>query len=171
VNTKYLISFLFLTYNLSLFAQNVNIHAQLVGDWQTKAQFSPEYHYNSVAVFLLNEEKLFSLFDPSNLSKEERKRTGIRNFDSVESLYFHLEMPNPKQEKEVLSFPLYAFDIKPSEQFQSTRHQLNGQELDAIAKIEAVTKNDFLELAYKISSNINKVLGDGVFKKPDIWKL
>ncbi len=182
MNTKYLISFLFLISNLSLFAQNVNIHAELVGDWQTKEQFSPEYHYNSVAVYLLNEEKLFSLFDPSNLSKEERKRTGIKNFDSVESLYFHLEMPNPKQEKEVLSFPLYAFDIKPSEQFQPTRHQgmildritdeeLNGQELDAIAKIEAVTKNDFLELAYKISSNINKVLGEGVFKKPDIWKV
>ena len=180
--TPSLLSLLFIAYNLSLFAQNVNIQAQLVGNWQTKAQFSPEYHYNSVAVFLLNEEKLFSLFDPSNLSKEERKRTGIKNFDSVESLYFHLEMPNPKQEKEVLSFPLYAFDIKPSEQFQSTRHQgmildritdeeLNGQKLDAIAKIEAVTKNDFLELAYKISSNINKVLGDGVFKKPDIWKV
>ncbi len=193
MNTKYLLrndgfiisslfTLLFLTFNLSLFSQNVNIHAELVGDWQTKEQFSPEYHYNSVAVFLLNEEKLFSLFDPSNLSKEERKRTGIKNFDSIESLYFHLEMPNPKQEKEVLSFPLYAFDVKPSEQFQSTRHQgmildritdeeLNGQKLDAVARIEAVTKNDFLELAYKISSNINKVLGDGVFKKPDIWEV
>lgn len=178
----FIISLLFLIHNLPLFAQNVNIHAQLVGDWQTKEQFSPEYHYNSVAVFLLNEEKLFSLFDPSNLSKDERKRTGIKNFDSIESLYFHLEMPNPKQEKDVLSFPLYAFDIKPSEQFQSTRHQgmifdritdeeLNGQELDAVARIEAVTKNDFLELAYKISSNINKILGDGVFKKPDIWQV
>ncbi len=176
-----LLIFLFLSYNLSLFSQNVNIHAELVGDWQTKEQFSPEYHYNSVAVFLLNEEKLFSLFDPANLSKEERKRTGIKNFDSVESLYFHLEMPNPKEEKEVLSFPLYAFDVKPSEKFQSTRHQgmildritdeeLNGQKLDAVARIEAVTKNDFLELAYKISSNLNKVLVGGVFKKPDIWK-
>ncbi len=176
-----LLILLFLSYNLSLFSQNVNIHAELVGDWQTKEQFSPEYHYNSVAVFLLNEEKLFSLFDPANLSKEERKRTGIKNFDSVESLYFHLEMPNPKEEKEVLSFPLYAFDVKPSEKFQSTRHQgmildritdeeLNGQKLDAVARIEAVTKNDFLELAYKISSNLNKVLVGGVFKKPDIWK-
>lgn len=180
--TSSLLVFLFLTYNLSLFSQNVNIHAELVGDWQTKEQFSPEYHYNSVAVFLLNEEKLFSLFDPANLSKEERKKTGIKNFDSVESLYFHLEMPNPKQEKEVLSFPLYAFDVKPSEQFQSTRHQgmildritddeLNGQKLDAVARIEAITKNDFLELAYKISSNINKILVDGVFKKPDIWEV
>ena len=179
---SFLLTLLFSIYNLSLFAQNVNIHAELVGDWQTQEQFSPEYHYNSVAVFLLNEEKLFSLFDPSNLSKEERKKTGIKNFDSIESLYFHLEMPNPKQEKEVLSFPLYAFDVKPSEQFQSTRHQgmildritdeeLNGQKLDAVARIEAVTKNDFLELAYKISSNINKVLGDGVFKKPDIWQV
>jgi len=173
---------LFLIFAFQLVAQNVSIHAESVGEWKSTQSLSPEYHYNSVAVFLLNEDKLFRLFNPANLSKNERKKTGIKTFDTIESLYFHLEMPNPKKEGDILSFPLYAFDIKPSTNFKSSRSQgkildritdeeLNGKALEAVARIEAIKKNQLLEVAYKISSNINKLLGDKVFKKPDIWQI
>ena len=176
------ISLFLLVSSIPLVAQNISIHAAPVGEWQCATTLSPEYHYNSVAVFLLNEDKLARLFNPANLSKAERKKTGIKSFDSVESLYFHLEMSNPKKKEDILSFPLYAFDIKPSTDFKSVKTQgkildritdeeLNGQSLDAVARIETVQKNDFLEIAYKISSNINKLLGDRIFKKPDIWEV
>jgi len=173
---------LFLIFAFQLAAQNVSIHAESVGEWKSTQPLSPEYRYNSVAVFLLNEDKLFRLFNPANLSKNERKKTGIKTFDTIESLYFHLEMPNPKKEGDILSFPLYAFDLKPSTNFKSARSQgkildritdeeLNGRALEAVARIETVKKNQLLEVAYKISSNINKLLGDRVFEKPDIWQV
>jgi len=164
---------------LFIFAQNIGIHAAPVGEWHSQEQFSPEYHYNSVAVYLLNEDKTVELFKPENLSKAQRKQTGIRNFDILESLYFSLQLPNPKQENEVIDFPLYAFDIHNSKSFQVPRNQgkiidritdeeLNGKGLEAKAKIEAIKKNQLLEIAYQISSSVNKILGDKIFDNPGI---
>lgn len=174
--------FIFLIQLVSPFfivAQNIGIHAAPVGEWNSKEQFSPEYHYNSVAVYLLNEDKTLELFKPENLTKEERKQTGVRNFDVLESLYFSLQLPNPKQENDQIDFPLYAFDIHNSKSFQVPRNQgkiidritdeeLNGRGLEAKAKIEAIKKNQLLEIAYQISSSINKILGDKIFHNPGI---
>ncbi|MEM6316868.1 MAG: hypothetical protein AAF960_04320 [Bacteroidota bacterium] len=162
-----------------LLSQNIGIHAEPVGEWTSKAQFSPEYHYNSVAVYLLNEDRLLDLFDPENLTKEERKLTGVRNFDVLESIYFSLELPNPRKEDDIIHFPLYAFDIHNSKSFQVPRNQgkildritdeeLNGIGLEAKAKIEAIKKNQLLEVAYQISSSVNKILGDRIFHNPGI---
>lgn len=164
---------------LFLIAQNIGIHAAPVGTWENKTQFSPEYHYNSVAVYLINEDKTLELFNPENLDKEERKQTGIRNFDMVESLYFSLQLPNPKQENDIIDFPLYAFDINNSKSFQVPRNQgkiidritdeeLNGRGLEATAKIETIKKNQLLEVAYQISSSVNKILANRVFENPGI---
>ena len=90
-NNRYLFIFLIqLVSPLFVIAQNIGIHAAPVGEWNSKEQFSPEYHYNSVAVYLLNEDKTLELFKPENLTKEQRKQTGVRNFDVLESLYFSL---------------------------------------------------------------------------------
>jgi len=164
---------------LFVIAQNIGIHAAPVGEWNSQEQFSPEYHYNSVAVYLLNEDKTLELFKPENLTKEQRKQTGVRNFDILESLYFSLQLPNPKKEDDVIDFPLYAFDIHNSKSFQVPRNQgkiidritdeeLNGQGLEAKAKIEAIKKNQLLEVAYQISSSVNKILGDKIFHNPGI---
>jgi len=164
---------------LFLLAQNIGIHAAPIGTWQSEEQFSPEYHYNSVAVYLLNEDKTIELFNPANLSKEERKQTGIRNFDIVESLYFSLQLPNPRQENDMIDFPLYAFDVNNSKSFQVPRNQgkiidritdeeLNGRGLEAKAKIEAIKKNQLLEVAYQISSSVNKILSNRLFQNPGI---
>jgi len=174
--------FIFLIQLVSPFfviAQNIGIHAAPVGEWSSQEQFSPEYHYNSVAVYLLNEDKTLELFNPENLTKEQRKQTGVRNFDVLESLYFSLQLPNPKQEEDMIDFPLYAFDIHNSKSFQVPRNQgkiidritdeeLNGRGLEAKAKIEAVKKNQLLEIAYQISSSVNKILGDKIFDIPGI---
>jgi len=180
LNYRYLFLILFqLVSPLLLIAQNIGIHAAPVGTWESKEQFSPEYHYNSVAVYLINEDKTLELFNPENLSKEERKQTGIRHFDMVESLYFSLQLPNPKQENDVIDFPLYAFDINNSKSFQVPRNQgkiidritdeeLNGRGLEAKAKIEAIKKNQLLEVAYQISSSVNKILANKVFQNPGI---
>ena len=179
-NNRYL--FIFLIQLVSPFfviAQNIGIHAAPVGEWSSKEQFSPEYHYNSVAVYLLNEDKTLELFKPENLTKEQRKQTGVRNFDVLESLYFSLQLPNPKQEDNMIDFPLYAFDIHNSKSFQVPRNQgkiidritdeeLNGRGLEATAKIEAIKKNQLLEVAYQISSSVNKILGDKIFDNPGI---
>ena len=162
-----------------LIAQNIGIHAAPVGSWQSKEQFSPEYHYNSVAVYLLNEDKTLELFNPEKLNKEERKQTGIRNFDIIESLYFSLQLPNPKRENDMIDFPLYAFDVHNSKSFQVPRNQgkiidritdeeLNGRGLEAKAKIEAIKKNQLLEVAYQISSSVNKILSNRIFQNPGI---
>lgn len=177
-STHLLVSLFFLYSGLS--AQNIGIHAESVGEWQSTQYFSPEYHYNSVAVFLLNEEKLADLFDPDNFSSRERRQTGIRRFDELESLYFSLEMPNPLREDDMITFPLYAFDIANTKSFSVPRNQgkiidkitdeeLNGRSLEAKARIEAVKKNQLLEVAYQISSSINKILGDNIFQDPSIW--
>lgn len=174
-----LLAFIFIL-TTTLPAQQPFIHAESVGEWQIKERLSPEYHYNSIGVYLVNEQQLKSLFDPAQLSKEERKMTGIRMFDAVESLFFQLDLPNPQKEEDYLSFPLYTFDLTPSSQFKATRshgkildrisdEDLNGRGLEAIARIEMVSKNQLLEVAYKISSNINKLLGNSIFEKPDIW--
>ncbi len=164
---------------LFLLAQNIGIHAAPVGTWQSQEQFSPEYHYNSVAVYLLNEDKTLELFNPENLDKEERKQTGIRNFDMIESLYFSLQLPNPRQENDMIDFPLYAFDVNNSKSFQVPRNQgkiidritdeeLNGRGLEAKAKIETIKKNQLLEVAYQISSSVNKILANRIFQNPGI---
>ena len=131
---------------------------------------------------MVNEQQLKSLFDPDNFSREERKKTGMKLFDKVESLFFQLDIPNPQKEDDYLSFPLYTFDLTPNTTFKSSRsegrildrisdEELNGRGIEATARIELVSKNELLEVAYKISSNINKLLGNGVFEKPDIWKV
>ncbi len=171
-----------LLFSLSAFAQMPHIHVESVGEWELSQQLTPDYRYNSVGVYLINEKQLASLFDPNKLSREERKKTGVKTFDKVESLFFQLDLPNPKNEEEVLSFPLYAFDIQPTTAFKSPRTQgkildritdeeLNGRGLDATARIEMVHKNELLEVAYKISSNINKLLGNRVFETFDFWKV
>ncbi len=179
-NNRYLFIFLIqLVSPFFIIAQNIGIHAAPIGDWTSKEQFSPEYHYNSVAVYLLNEDKTLELFKPEHLTKEQRKQTGVRNFDILESLYFSLQLPNPKQEDDMIDFPLYAFDIHNSKSFQVPRNQgkiidritdeeLNGRGLEAKAKIEAIKKNQLLEVAYQISSSINKILGDKIFHNPGI---
>jgi len=165
-----------------LFAQNPFIHAESVGEWRIKEKITPEYHYNSIGVYLVNEQQLKSLFNPDNFSREERKQTGMKLFDKVESLFFQLDIPNPQKEDDFLSFPLYTFDLTPNAPFKSSRsegrildrisdEELNGRGIEATARIELVSKNELLEVAYKISSNINKLLGNGVFEKPDIWKV
>ena len=162
-----------------IYSQNIGIHAESVGEWQSKQTFSPEYHYNSVAVYLLNEERLADLFNPNNLSREERKQTGLKKFDELESLYFSLQLPNPKNEAEVIDFPLYAFDIHRAKSFSVPRNQgkiidritdeeLNGRGLDAKARIEAVKKNQLLEVAYQISTTVNKILTNRLFLNPGI---
>ena len=159
-----------------------HIHVESVGEWQLPQKLSPDYRYNSVGVYLINEKQLATLFDPNKLSREERKKTGVKTFDKVESLFFQLDIPNPKNEEELLSFPLYAFDIQPTTAFKSPRTQgkildritdeeLNGRGLEATARIEMVHKNELLEAAYKISSNINKLLGNRVFETFDFWKV
>jgi len=180
LNYRYLFLFVIqLVSPLFLFAQNIGIHAAPVGTWQSKEQLSPEYHYNSVAVYLINEDKTLELFNPENLDKEERKQTGIRNFDIIESLYFSLQLPNPKQENDMIDFPLYAFDVHNSKSFQVPRNQgkiidritdeeLNGRGLEAKAKIEAIKKNQLLEVAYQISSSVNKILANRIFQNPGI---
>ncbi|MEM1122999.1 MAG: hypothetical protein AAGJ18_21320, partial [Bacteroidota bacterium] len=177
-NNRYLLVLLVQFFTpLFLVAQNIGIHAAPVGEWQSQEQFSPEYHYNSVAVYLLNEDRTIDLFKPENLSREERKQTGIRNFDVLESLYFSLQLPNPKNENDLIDFPLYAFDIHNSKSFQVPRNQgkiidritdeeLNGRSLEAKAKIEAIKKNQLLEVAYQISSSVNKILSDRIFNNP-----
>lgn len=175
--------FLFLLhFSTFLVAQNIGIHAESVGEWQTNRTFSPDYHYNSVAVFLLNEDQLFDLFDPGKLTKEERKKSGVRQFDKVESLHFYLEMPNPKQAGDSIIFPLYAFDVEKSKSFvllekegkvldRITDEELNGQPLNATARIEAVQNNQLLEVAYRISSSINKIVTNSLFAEPGIWEM
>ena len=97
----------------------------------------------------------------------------------IESLYFSLQLPNPKQENDQIDFPLYAFDINNSKSFQVPRNQgkiidritdeeLNGRGLEAKAKIEAIKKNQLLEVAYQISSSVNKILANRVFQNPGI---
>lgn len=179
-HNRYLLIFLIqLVSPLFIIGQNIGIHAAPVGEWHSNEQFSPEYHYNSVAVYLLNEDKTLELFKPENLTKEQRKQTGVRNFDILESLYFSLQLPNPKREDDVIDFPLYAFDIHNSKSFQVPRNQgkiidritdeeLNGRGLEAKAKIEAIKKNQLLEVAYQISSSVNKILGDRIFHNPGI---
>lgn len=175
-----LVSIIFFTF--PLIAQTSYIHVESVGEWQMKEQLSPEYRFNSVGVYLVNEQQLNGLFDPGNMSKEERKKAGIRSFDAVESLFFQLDMPNPKNEEDIISFPLYSFDVKPTTSFKSPRTQgkiidritdeeLNGRGLDALARIEMVSKNELLEMAYKISSNINKLLGNRLYENLDVWKV
>jgi len=175
--------FLFLVhFSTFLTAQDIGIHAESVGEWQTNRTFSPDYHYNSVAVFLLNEDQLFDLFDPSKLTKEERKKSGVRQFDKVESLHFYLAMPNPKQAGDSIIFPLYAFDVEKSKSFvllekegkvldRITDEELNGQPLNATARIEAVQNNQLLEVAYRISSSINKIVTNSLFADPGIWEM
>ena len=173
----------FIVFQLVIFsiadAQNIGIHAALVGEWQNQETFSPEYHYNSVAVYLLNEDRTLQLFNPENLSREERKQTGVRDFDLLESLYFSLQLPNPRRTDDLIDFPLYAFDIHQSKQFKVPRNQgkiidritdeeLNGRPLNATAKIEAVKKNQLLEVAYQISSSLNKILANRLFNNPGI---
>jgi len=180
LNHRYLLVILLqLISPLFLLAQNIGIHAAPVGTWESKEQFSPEYHYNSVAVYLVNEDKTLELFNPAKLDKEQRKQTGIRNFDMIESLYFSLQLPNPKQENDLIDFPLYAFDVHNSKSFQVPRNQgkiidritdeeLNGRGLEAKAKIEAIKKNQLLEIAYQISSSVNKILANQLFQNPGI---
>jgi len=179
-NNRYLLVFLIQLVSLPiLLAQNIGIHAAPIGEWQSKKQFSPEYHYNSVAVYLINEDRTVELFNPQNLTREERKQTGVRNFDVLESLYFSLQLPNPRNEDDMIDFPLYAFDIHNSKSFQVPRNQgkiidritdeeLNGRGLEAKAKIEAIKKNQLLEVAYQISSSVNKILSDRIFNNPGI---
>jgi hypothetical protein len=170
--------FSFFAFNLS--AQNVGIHAESVGEWQSNRTFFPDYHYNSVAVFLLNEGQLFELFDANNLTREERKKVGVRYFDKIESLHLYLEMPNPKQVQDSIIFPMYAFDVKQAKSFKIlekegkiidriTDEELNGRALNATAKIEAVQKNQLLEVAYRISSSINKIVTNSLFAEPSVW--
>ena len=93
LNHRYLLITLIQLFSpLFILAQNIGIHAAPVGSWQSNEQFSPEYHYNSVAVYLVNEDKTLELFNPAKLDKEQRKLTGIRNFDIIESLYFSLQL-------------------------------------------------------------------------------
>lgn len=179
-NNRYLLPLLLQLFSpFFLFAQNIGIHAAPVGEWHSQEQFSPEYHYNSVAVYLLNEDKTLELFKPENLTREERKQTGVRNFDVLESLYFSLQLPNPRKDDDMIDFPLYAFDIHNSKSFQVPRNQgkiidritdeeLNGRGLEAKAKIEAIKKNQLLEVAYQISSSVNKILSDRIFNNPGI---
>lgn len=179
-NNRYLYCFIIQLFIFSsLFSQNIGIHAAQVGTWNSQEHFSPEYHYNSVAVYLINEDQIGELFDPSNLTKEERKRTGVRKFDELESLYFSLQLPNPRKEGDIIDFPLYAFDIHNSKSFSVPRNQgkiidritdeeLNGKGLEANAKIEAIKKNQLLEVAYQISSSVNRILADQVFHNPGI---
>lgn len=179
-NNRYL--YLILIQLVSVFylsAQNIGIHASQVGEWHSHVQLSPEYHYNSVAVYLINEDKILELFNPENLNRAQRKQTGVRSFDALESLYFSLQLPNPQKEGDVIDFPLYAFDIHQSKSFQVPRNQgkiidritdeeLNGRGLEATAKIEAIKKNQLLEVAYQISSSVNKILSDRIFQNPGI---
>lgn len=166
-------SFLFILFFISLshsgFAQLARIHAVPVGDWQTQKELPIEYHYNSVSVFLLNEEKLAGLFDPAQFSKEERKMTKVHISDEVESLYFYLQIPSPKNEKDSLFVPLYAINVDKLNSFSSTTQQgrvldkitdeeLDGKPLNATARIEVLKKNRLLEIAYLLSKSINKLM-------------
>jgi hypothetical protein len=163
----------------TLFSQNIGIHAEPVGEWQNAKELSPEYHYNSVAVYLLNDEKLKRLFDPEQFSFRERRETGIRKFDDVESLYFSLQMANPVREGDSIVFPLYAFDISNKKSFSVPRNQgkiidkimdeeLNGRGLEARARIEVINKNKFLEAAYVLSSSMTRMLEDRIFNGPSM---
>ncbi|MCR9288799.1 MAG: hypothetical protein NXI23_15595 [Bacteroidetes bacterium] len=163
----------------NLIAQNIGIHAEPVGEWTNSIELSPEYHYNSVAVYLLNEGKLSALFDPENFSSKERKEMGLRKFDEIESLYFSLQIANPIREGDSIVFPLYAFDIKNTKSFSIPRNQgkiidkitdeeLNGKGLEARARIEVINKNTFLEVAYQLSSSLNRILEDRIFNGPSM---
>ena len=83
------------------------IDAYEIDSWQAQEKPGNDFDLNSAYVYLINSAMLPALYDGSKLSKEERKKVGLKKGDYPQYMYTFLDIQNPQNKEENLHFQIH----------------------------------------------------------------
>ena len=147
------------------------IDAYEIDSWQAQEKPGNDFDLNSAYVYLINSAMLPALYDGSKLSKEERKKVGLKKGDYPQYMYTFLDIQNPQNKEENLHFPLLMYDVRDNKNINNAENYggkyidkipsnlIKSKDIMAKAEVRALKGNSSMEFwarAAQISVDLGK---------------